>query len=248
MENEKPKKRNRRHSRMVVVLFLVFIIFLFAEGVLYLPFVPRNLSAYKASKDEDTTFYIQPFGDIDKDTLDYIKGFIETDSGHPVVLLRPMKMPGLAWGRENQADADFLLTLLDSEKRYFNDAFQIIGITSADIYSKDTEFVMGLADPENKSLVISLYMIRPRTPDFVLIKNPTTGDIALHHKRIRKIFRHEIGHTFGLAHCVNPFCVMSFANSVAQQDSQSEYFCAICQVKLLLMRNKQSPDMQNVKK
>jgi len=229
---KKPKTKNRRHTAMVVVLFVFFIIFLLAEGILYIPFLPRNLSAYKSSTDEGTTFYIQPFGKVDKDSLDYIKEFLEKDSGRPVIILQSKKMPSLAWGRPLQADADFLLTLLASEKRYFNDSFRILGVTKSDIYSKDTDFVMGLASPEDKDLVISLYMIIPRNPDSSSIKNPSARDYNLYHKRIRKIFRHEIGHTCGLWHCPNPFCLMAFSNSVAQQDSASEYFCPICQVRL----------------
>src|SRR5207247_8694152 len=38
---------------------------------------------------------------------------------------------------------------------------------------------------------------------------------------------HELGHTYGLAHCQNPECVMWFSNTVAETDRKGIKFCSV---------------------
>lgn len=39
---------------------------------------------------------------------------------------------------------------------------------------------------------------------------------------------HELGHTFGLVHCIDPKCVMFFSNSLADTDNKNTKFCKKC--------------------
>ncbi len=54
----------------------------------------------------------------------------------------------------------------------------------------------------------------------------------LFQERLRKEILHELGHTFGLTHCPNPYCVMRFSNSLMEVDAKSEAFCRTCLEKL----------------
>ena len=52
-------------------------------------------------------------------------------------------------------------------------------------------------------------------------------------ERVLKESIHEIGHHLGLKHCMRPFCVMSFSQSVRGIDKKEKTFCAFCKMKLL---------------
>jgi archaemetzincin len=39
---------------------------------------------------------------------------------------------------------------------------------------------------------------------------------------------HELGHTLGLEHCSNVFCVMHFSNSIYETDVKHSLFCSRC--------------------
>jgi len=57
-------------------------------------------------------------------------------------------------------------------------------------------------------------------------------DEALFHQRAVKEAVHELGHTYGLGHCRNPHCVMSFSNSLLDVDRKERDFCFPCRRKL----------------
>ncbi|SHL46277.1 zinc metalloprotease [Chryseobacterium polytrichastri] len=47
-----------------------------------------------------------------------------------------------------------------------------------------------------------------------------------------KISSHEIGHMFGISHCVNANCVMNGTNHLPETDSHFARACSLCQQKL----------------
>ena len=50
--------------------------------------------------------------------------------------------------------------------------------------------------------------------------------------RACKVLSHETGHCLGLSHCVFYHCCMNGANSMSEADSQSLYYCPLCDRKL----------------
>jgi len=121
-----------------------------------------------------------------------------------------------------QYSADFLLEYL---KRFDNHE-KVLGVVDVDIYVEHLNFVFGLAEINGKYALISLFRLNPKLYG---IKND-----KLFIERIAKEGLHELGHTFGLEHCSNRRCVMSFSNSIAEVDHKLAEFCGKCMQKLKL--------------
>jgi len=58
-------------------------------------------------------------------------------------------------------------------------------------------------------------------------------DQRLYLARLLKEALHELGHGFGLDHCPNPRCVMSFSNSILEVDRKEPRYCRVCALRLL---------------
>ncbi|SHL09338.1 archaemetzincin [Flavobacterium chilense] len=101
----------------------------------------------------------------------------------------------------------------------------LMGISELDLYPKpEWNFVFGLASYRDKVGVSSIY----RLQDGKL----TSENFNLCLSRLLKTSSHEIGHMFGLYHCITADCVMNGTNSLSETDSSSIRLCSVCQRKL----------------
>jgi archaemetzincin len=101
----------------------------------------------------------------------------------------------------------------------------ILGVTGVDLTVPGLNFVFGLADPRNRAAIISLARLYPE-----FYGQPR--DPRLFKARAVTEAVHELGHLLGLGHCIDPACVMSFSNSLADTDRKGPGFCKSCQEKL----------------
>ncbi len=114
------------------------------------------------------------------------------------------------------------------------DAYCMIAVTWSDLYPDDTyNFVFGLARLTARVGVFSFARLHP---DFygIVVADP----IEVRHMVMRRslaVMSHEIGHMFGLGHCVFHSCNLNGSNSLEESDRQPMHLCPVCLRKLHVM-------------
>jgi len=136
-----------------------------------------------------------------------------------------MPIPSEAFDNTRQQyRSDIILSRVHSYADKDEALDHILGIVDADIFVPKLNFVFGEAECPGKAALISLWRLRPEFYG-------KTSNMELFVKRCTKEAVHELGHSLGLRHCSNPFCVMYFSNSIFETDRKQSLFCTKCYLK-----------------
>ena len=179
---------------------------------------------------------IQPSSDkLDNDILNLLADSLSKEFANSKITINPLlkfDIDDFISKRRNQLrSSDFLLWILEKLKP--GKKIKILVICDIDAYSGDLNFVFGEAYGEGR--VSAIYLPRLRQEFYGLESNK-----FVFHERIVKEAIHELGHTFGLFHCINKLCVMHFSNSLNDTDIKEKRFCLDCKYNLTLKLNDQS--------
>ena len=98
---------------------------------------------------------------------------------------------------------------------------KVVGVTGRDLFIPMLTFVFGQAQLDGRFALVSIARLKQ---EFYRLP-PDEG--VLEQRMVKEAF-HELGHSFGLAHCANPLCPMSLSTSIGQVDSKSDQFCGTC--------------------
>eukprot|EP01084_Bolivina_argentea_P054436 99825_1 len=123
--------------------------------------------------------------------------------------------------------SDILSKLLMIKSRKMNKhLFSLIGLTMIDLYPKESwNFVYGQAKLSYGTAVSSFNRYYVNYDKLFI-------------SRSIKVLLHEIGHLFGLKHCVYFDCLMNGSNHIEEADSRPIHLCPICLHKLYFSRLK----------
>lgn len=198
----------------------------FAEYVRRKPFKPTP---------EQRTIYFKPIGAFvgpREKILNATAEFTGQYFGLPVKILDPMpvsEIPAEARRINALSDEEQLLTTWVMEKKLFpnkpKDALVLIGLTAVDLYPEPSwNFVFGEAMPDAGVGIWSIARFGdPSTP----------AGLARCLRRTAATAVHEIGHLFGIDHCVAWECQMNGSNSLEESDKAPLDVCPQCLQKLV---------------
>lgn len=111
---------------------------------------------------------------------------------------------------------------------------KLLGVTSLDLYVPVLTYVFGEAQLDGRCAVISFHRLNEAFYGF-------PANERLLQERLEKEAIHELGHTFGLLHCVNYECVMHSAMAVEEVDVRPASFCTQCSGTLNTLRAGDDP-------
>jgi archaemetzincin len=100
-------------------------------------------------------------------------------------------------------------------------AERVLGITGLDLFIPVLTFVFGEAQLGGQAAVVSWSRLDNRYYGL-------RADARLLHERLVKEAIHELGHTYGLLHCLDTRCVMRRSTYVEQIDLKQRGFCMSC--------------------
>ncbi len=165
---------------------------------------------------------IVPLGEVRKEILEKVREELKPTFHMIADIIHPDKLPKSAYNQfRNQYISNEILNFL--EKNYEG---RVLGITKEDLYTEGLNFIFGQAKVRGRVALISICRLDP-----TFFRQPE--DEELLEKRTVKEAIHEVGHmAFGLGHCKNRECVMSFSNTIRDVDRKTKYLCDMCKMQI----------------
>lgn len=122
-----------------------------------------------------------------------------------------------------QYNGNSLLRRIESE--YNTDNEYVIGLFNVDLFIPILTYIFGQAYLNGRTGIVSMYRLTNERYGLEV-------DESLMAARLVKEVIHELGHMFGLVHCIDPVCVMRAGNYVEDIDQKGAEFCSSCRGKI----------------
>lgn len=127
----------------------------------------------------------------------------------------------IGFARDERRGQYYATAILQRLDQLASPGARVLAVTEVDLYVPVLTYVFGEAQLEGNCAVVSTARLRdefyglPPRPDLL-------------RERLFKEAAHEIGHTFGLRHCVDWSCVMASSHAVEVLDIKGAEFCKVC--------------------
>jgi len=109
------------------------------------------------------------------------------------------------------------------------DAYCMIGICTTDLYPKEEwNYVFGLASLKDR---IGVFSFARYDENFFSDSGKVTDPLVLFYRSC-KVMLHEIGHMFGIRHCIYFDCCMNGSNHLEENEKRTFDMCPCCIRKL----------------
>lgn len=167
-----------------------------------------------------TAVGLLPLGSPPEEVLDRLEAGLREAFGLRIRRVGGFADPAEAFdaGRGQWSAVAMLRALLE---RAAAEGGRLLGITERDLFVPVLSFVYGQAQLRGQVAVVSLARLRPEF-------HGLRPDPELVARRAVKEGVHEIGHTFGLVHCLDRRCPMSLSLGLDDLDFKTAAPCASC--------------------
>jgi len=157
--------------------------------------------------------------DVPEQPLSELRSSIERQFARSTQLRLPhLTLDGAFDPRRGQYNSRVILQSLHAETAA---GARVLGITSVDLFIPVLTYVFGEAELGGPAAVVSTHRLRPER--YGLPEDP-----SLFHSRLEREAIHELGHTFGLLHCLSFSCVMHASTYVEEIDLKAPRLCSRC--------------------
>ncbi len=163
---------------------------------------------------------IAALGMAPPEVLEHVEATVARAFALGTLRLEALAEPPAAYSpaRRQWSSAELLKLLL---ARVPPGAARLLGVTERDLFVPVLSFVYGQAQLEGPVAVLSLARLRPEfhglAPDPPALERRAAVEAV-----------HELGHTFGLVHCVDRLCPMSLSIDLPDLDRKTAEPCPGC--------------------
>jgi archaemetzincin len=167
-----------------------------------------------------SVLYVAPVGAVARESLEWIEAAATEWFPFPVRRLPAMPVPeGCYDAARGQYQSFIMMQALARQAP--RDAERILGITEGDLGTPVLTFLFGQAQLDGLVALVSLSRLRQEfyglPPDDSLLRDRTIKEVL-----------HELGHTFGLKHCMDAGCTMTLSTHIQLVDAKGAGFCGSC--------------------
>ena len=179
------------------------------------------------------TLYLVPIGPPGGARIEVLAEFARAHFQLPVKVLPAIDLEATGArvrdrGSFRQVLAPDLLEHLKT--RLPGDGYSLIGLTATDLYPDDSwNFVFGMATLRER---VGVYSTARYHPSFYGEEDHYPAPESWVMRRSLKVMAHEIGHMFGMEHCIYYECVMNGSNHLDETDRRPVHLCPVCLRKL----------------
>ena len=166
-------------------------------------------------------------GKVDEEVTERVRERLSSDFADSEIELiaGEVQLPEKAFDEaRGQYDSNVILQRIKDYAEKQTRFDHILGIVDVDIFVPRLNFVFGVAEHPGKTALVSLWRLKPEFYG-------QSSKRELFFERSAKEAVHELGHTLGLDHCANPFCIMHFSNDILETDVKRSLFCSQCSIK-----------------
>jgi archaemetzincin len=127
----------------------------------------------------------------------------------------------VSFARDERRGQYYSTAIIQKLERGMDPGARVLGVTACDLYVPVLTFVFGEAQLDGNCAVVSTARLKDEFYGLPAREN-------LLRARLVKEAAHELGHTFGLRHCMDWRCVMASSHGVERLDIKGVEFCAAC--------------------